>query len=186
MTCIVGVVKGGTVWLGGDRAATDGELNRTILKEPKLVALGEVGFGICGSPKIFNALKSGAELPTQSGGDDREFVMGQLVPAVTELFKRLDCTVDHPQYGPVFEGAMLVAYRGMLFTMQSNFQMIESDSGYASVGSGSKLALGSLSATKKENPRKRVLAALEASTGNAGCAPPFDVLVFKKRSRLWK
>lgn len=181
MTCIVGVVKGNSVYLGGDRAATDGELNRTILKEPKLAVLGDVGFGICGSPKILNALKSGFEPPKQSGGDDREYLMGQLVPAVTQLFKKMDCTVDHPEYGPVFQGQMLVAYRGMLFTMQGNFQMIEADCGYASVGSGSKLALGSLASTKKMDAKKRVLTALEASTGNAGCAAPFDVVVIKKR-----
>lgn len=186
MTCIVGVVKGNTVYLGGDRAATDGELNRTIIKTPKVFLKGDVGFGVCGLPKVMDALQHGTELPTQSGGDDKEFLVGTLVPAIREGLKRLDCTADHPEYGTCFHGAMLVAYRGALYDLQGNFQLVEAASGYASVGSGSKLALGSLASTKKVgNARKRVLMALEASTGNAGCAPPFDVVVVKKRGSLF-
>lgn len=186
MTCIVGVVKGGDVYLGGDRAATDGELNRTIIKNPKVFVKGDVGFGVCGLPKVMDALQHGTQLPEQSGGDPKEFLISTLIPAIREGLKALDCTSDHPEYGTCFQGAMLVAYRGALYNLQGNFQVVEADSGYASVGSGSKLALGSLASTKKMgNAKKRVLTALEASTANAGCAPPFDVVVVKKRSRLF-
>jgi hypothetical protein len=185
MTCIVGLVKGKTVWLGGDRAATDGHLNRTLLKEPKIFVRGELGFGVCGSPKVMDALKHAIELPMQQDGDDRAFLVGTLVPAIREGLVKFDAAGkdDSPfggGSGVVFDGAILVAYRGKLYNMQSNFQLIEGSDSYASVGCGSALALGSLASTKKvSNPRKRVLAALEASTNNAGCAPPFDVLAVK-------
>jgi ATP-dependent protease HslVU (ClpYQ) peptidase subunit len=76
---------------------------------------------------------------------------------------------------------MLVAYRGRLYELQGNFQLVESDEKFASVGSGSTLALGSFDATRSVwGAKKRIIKALEASTKNAGCAPPFDTLVVKK------
>lgn len=193
MTCIVGVVKGGTVWLGGDSAATDGRLNRTIIKDPKVFVKGEVGFGVCGSPKVMDALAHGIELPVQDGGDDRAFLISELVPAIREGLIKFDAAgEDKSPFGGgpgiQFEGEMLVGYRGKLYKLQGNFQLIHSAEGYDTTGSGGTLALGSLTATKKmSNPRKRVLAALEASTANAGCAPPFVIVTVKKSGRrFWK
>jgi len=186
MTCIVGLVDGKKVWLGGDRAATDGGLNRTLLKEPKIFIKGELGFGVCGLPKVMDALKHGIELPKQAGGDDKTFLVTELVPAIREGLLKLDAAgKDTSPWGNgevVFEGAMLVAYRGRLYTLEGNFQLVEGDEKFASVGSGSKLAIGSFNATRKMwGAKKRVLAALDASTKNAGCAPPFDTLVVKNR-----
>lgn len=187
MTCIVGLVDGKSVWLGGDRAATDGGLNRTLLKEPKIFAKGDVGFGVCGLPKVMDALKHGIELPKQAGGDDKTFLVTELVPAIRDGLVKLDAAGPNTSpfgggSGIEFEGAMLVAYRGRLYQLQGNFQLVEGDEKFESVGSGSKLALGSFNATRKVwSPKKRILEALDASTKNAGCAPPFDTLVVKKR-----
>lgn len=189
MTCIVGVVKGNTVWLGGDSAATDGRLRRTIIKDPKVFVKGDVGFGVCGSPKVMDALAHAIDLPTQQGGEDRTFLVSELVPALREGLVKLDCAAkeSNPFGGGsdvCFEGEMLVGYRGKLYKLQGNFQLIHSAAGYDATGSGGELAMGSLGATKKmSNPRKRLLAALEVSAaGNAGVAPPFVVVSVKKRS----
>ena len=185
MTCIVGLVDKKRVFLGGDRAATDGGLNRTLLKEPKIFAKGEVGFGVCGLPKVMDALKHGIELPVQTEGDDKGFLITTLIPAIRDGLVKLDAAgKDTSPFGGsgevVFEGAMLVAYRGHLYNLQGNFQLVESAEAYASVGSGSRYALGSFEATKKvRGAKKRVLAALQASTSNAGCAPPFDTLIIE-------
>lgn len=179
MTCIVGVRKGRRVWLGGDRAATaDGTLDRTILDEPKVFRVGEVGFGVCGLPKVIDAIKH-ADLPTQHASGDRRFLVNELIPAVRDVLRRLDCTFDEPPHGTCFHGKMLLAYRGHLLQVDSNFQLVSSERGYCSVGSGSSLALGSLAGTEHvEDARERVLTALEVSArGNAGVAGPFDVVV---------
>ena len=195
MTCIVGVAKGGTVWLGGDSAATDGRLNRTIIKDPKVFIKGEVGFGVCGSPKVMDALAHGIELPVQEDDEeDRAFLVSTLVPAIRAGLQELEAAAEEKPSpfgggndGVTFEGEMLVGYRGELYKLQSNFQLIHSADNYDATGSGGTLALGSLSATKKmSNPRKRVLAALEASKANAGCAPPYVIVTVKKQGRFWK
>jgi ATP-dependent protease HslVU (ClpYQ) peptidase subunit len=188
MTCIVGVEKDGTVWLGGDRAATDGRLNKTIIKDPKVFMKGEVGFGVCGSPKVMDALAHGIELPVQESGTDRAFLVSTLVPAIREGLVKLDAagTDSNPfggSSGVTYEGEMLLAYRGELYKLQGNFQLVTSDKGHDATGSGAPFALGSLAETwRMDSPRKRVIAALEAAAaGNAGVAPPFDVVVVHKQ-----
>lgn len=182
MTCIVGVVDGKTVWLGGDRAATDGGLNRTLIKEPKVFEKNGIGFGVCGLPKVMDALQHAIELPTQEGsGDSKGFLVGEVVPAVREGLKKLECTEEHngQQY---FNGAMLVAYRGRLYQLECNFQLVEAARGFDAVGSGGEAAMGSLRSTKKmKDGKRRCLEALEVSAeSNAGVAPPFDVIAVKR------
>lgn len=182
MTCIVGLVKGDTVWLGGDRAATNGSLDRTIIKEPKVFVKGNVAFGVCGLPKVMDAIQHTLELPDDSDADAKGYLVGSLVPSLRENLKKLECTEEHngQQY---FNGALLIGYRGRLFQVQSNFQLVEADNGFGAVGSGAEPALGSLRSTKKmSNPKKRLLEALKVSAeNNAGVAPPFDVVFVKSQ-----
>ena len=188
MTCIVAVAKEGTVWLGGDRAAVDGALSKTIIGDPKVFMRGELGIGVCGSPKVMDALAHVIDVPVQRSGTPRSFLVGTLVPALRDGLRALDCTSEEKEYGTCFRGAVLLAYRGDVYTMEMNFQLIKGSRGYASVGSGAELALGSLGETWRiDNPRKRVLAALQAAAdGNAGVAPPFDVVVVGKERPTYR
>lgn len=181
MTCIVGLVKGDSVWLGGDRAATDGGLNRTLIKEPKIFEKGSIGFGVCGLPKVMDAIQHTIEMPPFNDGDDvKGYLVGQIIPAVREGLKKLECTEEYNGQH-YFHGALLIAFQGRLFEVQGNFQLVEASVPFAAVGSGAEPALGSLRSTKG-NPRKRVLEALKVSAeNNAGVAPPFDVLEVKTR-----
>ncbi len=182
MTCIVGLEHKGAVWLGGDSAATDGGLNRTIIKDPKVFVKGPVGFGVCGLPKVMDAIAHGIDLPKQGSEGDREFLVSKLVPALRDGLKKLDCTVEDLNYGVCFHGSMLIGYRGKLYNLEGNFQLVHSSECFDSVGSGSAIAKGSLHGSKDiKDPKKRLLKALDASTINAGVAPPFVIVTVKKR-----
>ncbi len=185
MTVIVGVVRPNTVWLGGDRAATNGgDLSRTILKEPKVFVKRDVGLGFCGTPKALNAVEHVIDFPEHVEGTDKSYLIGTLVPAIKEGLKRLDCTVEDPKHGTCFQGSMLVAYRGCLYEMQGNFQLIESQCGFAAIGSGGKDALGYMRSNELVTPQSYLRGALEAAAEfNAGCAPPFDIIYVKTRDR---
>jgi ATP-dependent protease HslVU (ClpYQ) peptidase subunit len=192
MTCIVGLVKGDTVWLGADSAGTDGALNRTIIKDPKVFRRDDIGFGVCGSPKVMDALAHSIHLPFQVGGiNDRDFLVSELVPAIRKGLVDLDAAGENKNpfgggSGVRFEGEMLLGYRGKLYKLQGNFQLIQSADGFDSTGSGGQLALGSLRATRNiSNPRKRLLTALDASTANAACAPPFVIITVESKRRPW-
>ena len=74
-------------------------------------------------------------------------------------------------------GTFLIGYRGRLFEVQDNFQILETLESYASVGCGCDYALGSLYATKDHPPRERVQKALEAAEMfSAGVCKPFNIL----------
>lgn len=178
MTVIVGVVEGKNVWLGGDRAATGGNLDRTLLKNPKIFLKDGVGVGVCGLPKVMDAIRHGIEFPPHESGSAKDYLVSKWVPAIREGLKKFDCTEEH-RGQHYFHGALLIAYRGELHKLEGNFQLVESARGYASVGSGSPAALGALKASKGVGPaKKRVLDSLKAAAEeNAGCAPPFDTLV---------
>lgn len=183
MTCIVGIEHKGEVYLGGDRAATDGGLNRVLIKDPKVFLKGNIGFGICGLPKVIDAVQYGIELPEDTtGGNGKAWLVGHAIPAIREGLKRLECTEEHngQQY---YHGAMLIGYKGHLYQLEANFQLVEAAHGFDAVGSGGEAALGSLRSTKKiSDPRKRALEALAVSAEhNAGVAPPFDVIVVKRQ-----
>lgn len=185
MTCIVGIEHKGTVYLGGDSAATNSSMDRTIIKDPKVFVRGDVAFGVCGLPKVMDALAHVVKLPSQVGGTDRAFLVGELIPAIREGLQKLDCTHTTAEEGTYFEGAMLLGYRGKLYELQGNFQLIHSSTGWAAVGSGEALANGAFRSTAHiRDPEERLLAALEAACGNAGVAPPFTIVkVTSRKSR---
>ncbi len=182
MTCIVGIEHKGIVYLGGDRAATDGGLNRVLIKDPKVFLKGNVGFGICGLPKVIDAVQHAIELPEDTTGNGKAWLVGHAIPAIREGLKKLECTEEHngQQY---YHGAMLIGYKGHLYQLESNFQLVEAAHGFDATGSGGEAALGSLRSTKKiSDPRKRLLEALEVSAEhNAGVAPPFDIIVVPRQ-----
>lgn len=181
MTCIVGLVSGDSVFLGGDRAATDGGLGRTLIKEPKVFEKGDVGFGVCGLPKVMDVVQHVVELPPFNGGDAKAYLVASVVPTVREALKKYECTETARGGQQQFHGAMLIGFRGRLFLMEGNFQLVEAAKPWAAVGSGQEPALGSLRQSKGL-ARDRLIEALEVSAeNNAGVAPPFDVIEIKTR-----
>jgi ATP-dependent protease HslVU (ClpYQ) peptidase subunit len=182
MTCIVGIEGKNTVWLGGDSAATSSDGSQTLIADKKVFVNGDIAFGICGSPKIIDPLMFTKFTPQKRGENNREYVGTVLVPMIKQAFKDSGCSVEHPEHGEVFQGEVLFGVGGKLYRMQSNFQLITDSQGYASVGSGSDIALGSLHATKRDgNAKRRIMTALEASAlANAGVRPPFAVVSVRK------
>lgn len=177
MTCIVGVKYNKKVYIGGDSAMTNQIGQQSLSAESKVFINGKVAFGICGSPKVINPLML-AKLPKRKFGQNiREFVSKELIPSIQNALREGGCVIESKEHGEHFEGAMLLGYEGNLYRLESNFQIITDAHGFDSVGSGADIAIGSLHATKKLNPRQRILKALQASAiGNSGVRPPFNII----------
>jgi ATP-dependent protease HslVU (ClpYQ) peptidase subunit len=182
MTCIVGIEQGNTVFIGGDSAATSSDLKQRVIADRKVFVIGEFAFGVCGLPKVMDALRFNIKFPQQAKGtDDREYIASEFIPTFKAGLQSEGCVLIHKDHGEYFQGAILVGYRGKLYNVESNFQVITSAYGFDSVGSGSDIAMGSLHATKSLRPKKRILQALEASAiNNAGVRPPFAIVSVKK------
>ena len=76
-------------------------------------------------------------------------------------------------------GNFLVAYKGRIFEIQSDYQVAENAEPYGAVGCGFDLALGSLYTSERmtlNGPRARVEMALQAAAAfSAGVYPPFRI-----------
>jgi ATP-dependent protease HslVU (ClpYQ) peptidase subunit len=176
MTCIVAIGKNGVSWLGGDSAATSGDMSKRIIGESKVFVKKNIAFGVAGSPKILNALMNTENFSMLPKFKDVEsLVHNGIVPLVKKSLDEFECIAEG-----MFEGAILFGAKGKVFRLESNFQVISCIHNFDSIGSGSDIAMGSLYATKSMSPRKRITLALEASAdNNAGVCAPFNIVSTK-------
>ena len=172
MTCIVGLIDNGKVYLGGDSAASDSKSGLIVQRtDPKVFKVGQYGIGFTDSFRMGQILqyqwKPPIYTPTKNNSNLDKFMRTKFVDSIKEVFK------DHGygNFGPGTEdgdegGVFLIAVAGTgrIFTMESDFHVGECDVMYMAEGSGQELALGSLFSTSNvKTPRKRVRTALEAA-----------------------
>ncbi len=176
MTCIIGLVDKGNVYMDGDSAGVAG-LSITTRIDEKVFVKGPFIMGFTSSFRMGQLLHYKLEVPKQEVSQtDMEYMVTDFIDAVRR------CFADNG-FGKMAErsdnegGTFIVGYNQKIYTIYDDFQVGESIHGYDSVGCGSDLALGSLYSTKGKQPEARVKMALEAaSTFSAGVTPPFLIL----------
>lgn len=179
MTCIVGLERRGTVWIGGDSAGTASNMHQRVRKDPKVFIKGEFIIGFCGSFRMGDLLKHTLVLPEpQADGDDTAYMVNEFVNAVRTCLQEENKKGGEEKLDPYF----LVGYRGKLYNVQGDYQVGQPAAGFDAVGSGADIAIGAMHAsTGSWNPRKRIQRALEASAlNNAAVRPPYVILSLKK------
>lgn len=176
MTCIVGFVGGGKVVIGGDSAGVSG-LDIVSRKDPKVFKVGDFLIGCTSSFRMIQLLRFSLKPPQHHDDVDTfEFMCTGFVDAIRECFKqggyaKIDCSVE-------IGGFFLVGYKGRLFTIESDFQVGESNDNYSAIGCGQSFALGALSVINSDlMPELKVGKALEvAAHHSAGVRAPFTIL----------
>ena len=163
MTCGVGIVENGSVFLGYDSmASTNWVSHNSQSKRP--IQKGEMVFLIAGSPRIAQLIEFTLSLPKHP---DDYSVEGYMVTFVVDALRQCFLDGGHVKKEneeEAFDSHLLIGYRGHLFTIGSDFQVLETRDGYAAVGSGQEVALGALFATAGRSPSHRLLHALEAAS----------------------
>jgi ATP-dependent protease HslVU (ClpYQ) peptidase subunit len=175
MTCIVGLVHKGTVYIGGDSAGVAG-LSISIRNDEKVFHNGPFVMGFTTSFRMGQLLRYKFDPPAQTVQQgDMEYMVTTFIDAARACFKENGFGDKEATVG----GTFLVGYRSKLYTINNDFQVgIPADT-YDAVGSGSDLALGAMYASDKTKmtPDKRIVQALgAASYFNAGVAPPFYII----------
>jgi hypothetical protein len=176
MTCIVGLVNNGDVWIGGDSAGVASDFSRQIRIDSKVFAVGPMLIGYTTSFRMGQLLRYRLTLPAHPDGmDSHEYMATEFVDAVRACLSKGGFSEKEKERE--IGGFFLVGYRGRLFQIESDYQVGEDASGEYAVGGGDKLAMGALFATRHiQQPRYRVEKALEAAAErNAGVSPPFVV-----------
>lgn len=156
MSCVVGLINNGSVYIGGDGRATtnDGEIRPIVAS--KVFKNKKYLFGYSGSVRSGQVL-----LPEYFEPPDN---IVDMADAVREQLKRKGCMGSNEDQIEATQSNFLIGYEGRLYEILIDFQLNEIYGEYTAIGSGSSFALGAFFATKRvKNPIKRIKIALDAS-----------------------
>lgn len=176
MTCIVGLVEGGVVYMGGDSAGIEGYA-LAVRKDPKVFKKGPAVIGYTSSFRMGQLLRYKLDLPDGHTGDLFEWMCSTFVDQVRDVlaeggYAKKENNVEHG-------GRFLVGLHGRLFMVDSDYEVSERAHTFDAVGCGADVALGSLftSSSAVGVPAHRVRRALcAAEEFSAGVRHPFTIL----------
>ena len=161
MTCIVGLIDNGTVWMGGDSAVIRSrQLRRCV--EPKVFRNGHFLFGFTTSFRMGQLLAHVFKPPAPpSGGRLERFLASTFIDTVRDCLSKggFAKKTDETESG----GEFLLGIRSRLFCVYSDYTVSESPEEFNAIGCGAEFAMGSLFATAKMPARRRVFTALRAA-----------------------
>lgn len=186
MTCIAASkALDGTIWMGGDSAASCAGSGRLIIRnDTKVFEKGEFLIGYTTSFRMGQLLKYQLRVGEQTVRDDLEFMSTSFIEAVRKVLKAGGFTkVENEQEEG---GAFLVGYRGTIYFVESDFQVGVNKCDYAACGSGEEFAMGVMHCLSGQmvTGEKAVLAALQAAEcHNAYVRAPFIVKSQTKKKR---
>ncbi len=176
MTCIVGLVDNGKVYLGGDSLGVAG-LDATVRRDKKVFRNGEFIMGFTTSYRMGQLLqyKFTASRKLEATEDPMSYMVNVFVEDVRKCLETGG--FNKKKDGQDEAGTFLVGFAGRLFRVDSDYQVGESEDGYDSCGCGQAYALGSFFTTLQHPPEQRIIAALEtAEHFSAGVKSPFTTI----------
>ncbi len=173
MTCVIGLVDKGDVYIGADSAGVAG-LSISIRTDEKVFGNGPFIIGGTSSFRMLQLLRYKFSPPAQTvHQDDMEYMVTSFIDSVRQCF----CANGFGDKDATIGGTFLVGYKGKLYTIQGDHQVGMQAIPYDAVGCGADLALGAMFATEGLGPEERLNIALSAaSTFSAGVCPPFTIL----------
>lgn len=161
MTAVAGFVHEGKVWIGGDSAGVSGTTMFTRADE-KVFRNGEFIFGFTSSFRMGQLLRYSFKPPVQKENQNIfDYMVTTFVDAVRECLKAggFSTKLNEVETG----GTFLVGYRGHLFGVEDDYQIVESIDGHQACGSGRDVAHGALHVTRGMAPAERMIAVLGAA-----------------------
>lgn len=175
MTCVVGIVKDGKVYIGADSLGSNG-FDKEVRKESKVFTNGEFLLGFCGSFRMMNILKWKFNPPTIKEGDDvHKFMVISFIEELRKCFLESGASEKEGIWNLGSNNELLVGIKGRLFKVQYDLQVAEYE--YTACGSGEYHALGSLYTSKRKSPKKDIVKALEcAENFVVSVQRPFNVM----------
>lgn len=174
MTCIVGLVHEGRVFIGGDSAGIAG-YDLHLRADRKVFRNGDFVFGFTSSFRMGQLLKHALQPPKRHPDTPVEkFMVVDFVDAARACLKAGGFATARD--GGEIGGAFLVGYAGRLFRVESDYQVAEVLTAFDAVGCGQSYAIGALFATAVTDPEERVRQALTcAEAFSAGVRGPFHI-----------
>ncbi len=164
MTCIIGILEeNGDIYMGGDSAGASGN-SLSIRADRKVFINEDYIMGFTGSFRMGQLLRYNFKPPKfYEDFGLYSFMVNEFINGIRKCLKKggFAKKKDEVEKGGLF----LVGYKSKLFVVDSDYQVGETIDNFASIGSGSEVALGSLYSTKDLNKRSeyRISLALESA-----------------------
>lgn len=180
MTCIVGLVEDGVVYMGGESAMT-GDTELWLIREPKVFRKGDLLIGCSGSSRFLQLVR----YKFDPGEIDKDNLMEWMVTTFVDRLR--ECLVDgrfvKDELIDNLNGNLMIGVRGCLFELTGEYEVNQNREPYSVLGSGRNYARGSMYATddsiverKAMLPYDRVFLAVNAACEfDAHCRPPINV-----------
>ncbi len=174
MTCIAGIVKDGTVWIGGDSAGVGGWYS-SVRADRKVFRNGPMIIGFTTSFRMGQLLEYRLKVPPRADNQDVfAYMVTDFIDAVRDCLKVGGFAAKNSETEK--GGDFLVGYEGRLFRICDDYQVGENADGIDSVGCGSDLALGAMYALRDHDARHTIATGLSAAAHfNIGVRGPFYI-----------
>lgn len=168
MTCIVGLVNNERVYIGADSCATSGNRKRTY-SESKVFIKDDFIFGVAGSIRVQQILQHKFNIPVNQYGENNiKFLCSDFAEELIKCFKNNGVVKTEGGIDKLDGSNILMGYRGHLYAIYTDFQILETTDEFFCVGSGEHFANGAMKALMSESiiecPEKLIVKSLEISS----------------------
>lgn len=170
MTCIIGMVESGEVYMGADSIVSIGD-SEYDYGPTKIVAIGSMMVAECGSVRVGQLISwvdlpvpEGAALSALSGRELYSWLCTKWVPALRAKLEEAQSLRNKDGMAST-NSAYLVGINGTLWYLASDFSLIEiPESRWHCAGNGEDVAWGAMHATRDSaDCEARIMGALEAA-----------------------
>jgi len=161
VTCIVGLVDQGHVFIGTDSAGVS-NYDLTVRADSKVFQNGPFLIGFTTSFRMGQLLRYAFEPPAWEPGSDVPcYLATTFVDAVRKCLSEGGYAVKHDEQES--GGRFLVGFRGCLYAIGNDYQVGQSVVPYNAIGCGAPYALGALYVTGGMDAKERIQGALSAA-----------------------
>lgn len=181
MTCILGYISNGAIWMGCDSFIGNRYVQNTI-RNPKVIKRKTeddttILFGFAGDVRE-DLLMENLSLPKYEKVP-RQFVGISLIEYIRKEFEDYGYLERSNEVENQNRMSVMVGVEGRLFTIQHDFNVVECLESYQAMGSAFEVALGAMSVLDKLDlsPEEKISNALEAAEIHTPYVhPPFVII----------
>lgn len=178
MSTVVAAVANGAIHMMSDSAITYS--NYQADGGSKVFSIGdELLIGYVGQPRFAQIIRYQTAWPDipRHMADPLGFMVG-VASAIRQATKEQGYAKNEME-ADYLESEALIGFGGLLFRLESNFQIIQQNE-IAAIGSGSQFAIGALLGSSLKNPRRRLENALRvAEECDIYTRPPFHYYILE-------
>ena len=178
MTCIVGLVHDGKIYMGGDGQYLAG-WRKIRSSNPKIFRLGDMLIGTERSQRVSDIVQYALDLDDDLWDDPTIYLLVEFIPKLQECLKAHGSMLSKEGIDEM-DATIMIGYKGHLFIIAEDFSLSQIGSAYEAIGGGAKYAVGYLYATDdivSIGPEQAIENAIScASHFSASCGGPITIL----------